>query len=237
MFNKTTSTIVRNLAILWFLSFSLGGCATPAPTLDSGPDAEITFDGLHEVKNSASDIAWAMPGLDLSGFTKMMVQDAGIEFRPGGESGRSSFSRSSAGPFEVTEEQKARFREVVEEVSLEELGKSQKFALVNEPGPDVLLVRVALLDIVSFIPPEPIGRADIYLNNIGEVTLVLELRDSITGAILVRAIDRDAIGDDDMMNRASRASNTADVKRLIRRWMSTLRERLDTFSGFANAAE
>ena len=167
----------------------------------------------------------------------MMVQDAGIEFRPGGESGRPSFSRSSGGPFEVTEEQKARFREIVEEVSLEELGKSQKFALVNEPGPDGLLVRVALLDIVSFVPPEPMGRADIYLDNIGEVTLVLELRDSITGAILVRSIDRDAIGDDDMMNRSSRTSITADVRQLIRRWMSSLRERLDTFSGFANAAE
>ena len=81
MFNKTTSTIIRKLAILWFLSLSLGGCATPAPTIASGPDAEITFDGLHEVKNSASDIAWAMPGLDLSGFTKMMVQVEELEGR------------------------------------------------------------------------------------------------------------------------------------------------------------
>ena len=237
MFKKPCSTRTRNSVVLMFLSLSLGGCATPTPTLSDDPNAEITFDGLHELKNSAADIAWAMPGVDLSGFTKIKVQDAGIEFRPGGESGRSSFSRSSTGPFEVTEKQKARFREIVEEIVQDELGKSVKFALTDEPGPDVLLVRIALLDVASFVPPAELGRADIYLRDIGEVTLVLELRDSITGAILVRAIDRDAIGDSDRMNRSSSAANAADVKRLIRRWMSGLRKRLDTFSGFENAAD
>ncbi len=237
MFKKSCSTLTRNSLVLIFLSLSLGGCATPTPTISDDPNAEITFDGLHEIKNSAADIAWAMPGVDLSGFTKIMVQKTGIEFRPGGEAGRSSFSRSSTEPFEVTEQQKARFQEIVKEVVLDELGKSAKFALVDEPGPDVLLIRVALLDVVSFVPPEQIGRADIYLRDIGEVTLVLELRDSITGAILVRAIDRDAIGASDRMNRSSRAANAAEVKRLIRRWMSTLRDRLDTFSGFENATK
>lgn len=237
MFKKFCSTLTRNSVVLMFLSLSLGGCATPMPTISDDPDAEITFDGLHELKNSAANIAWAMPGVDLSGFTKIMVQKTGIEFRPGGEAGRSSFSRSSTGPFEVSERQKAGFRKIVREVVFEELGKSAKFTLVDEPGPDVLLIRVALLDIVSFVPPEQLGRADIYLRDIGEVTLVLELRDSITGAILVRAIDRDAIGSNDRMNRSSRAANAAEVKRLIRRWMSKLRDRLDTFSGFENATK
>jgi len=237
VFNKFFSTLTQSSVVLLFLALSLGGCATPDPTISDDPNAEITFDGLHELKNSAADIAWAMPGVDLSGFTKIMVQKTGIEFRPGGEAGRSSFSRSSTGPFEVTEQQKAGFQKIVKEVVLDELGKSTKFALVDEPGPDVLLIRIALLDVVSFVPPEPIGRADIYLRDIGEVTLVLELRDSITGAILVRAINRDAIGSSDRMNRSSRTANAAEVKRLIRRWMSTLRERLDTFSGFTNTAE
>lgn len=237
MINKSHGTRISNLVVLLMLSLSIGGCATPAPTLDTSPDAEMTFDGLYEVQNSAADIAWARPGVELSGYTKIMHQDVGVEFRPGGESGRLFMARSSGGPFEVTEEQKARFREVAGEVVLEELGKSEKFALVNEPGPDVLLIRTALLDVVSFVPPDPMGRADIYLNDIGEVTFVLEIRDSITGAIMIRAIDRDAIGDDGMMNRTNRVTNTTDVKRLIRRWMSMLREGLDSFSGYASAPE
>lgn len=34
------------------------------------------------------------------------------------------------------------------------------------PAPDVLLVRIALLDVVSFVPPEELGRVDIYLRDI-----------------------------------------------------------------------
>jgi len=236
MINKTNNTLARNIVALVFLSLSIGGCATKTPTLSTDPNAEITFDGLHEVQHSAADKAWAMPGIDLSGYSKIMVQGAGIEYRPGGESGRMYSARSGSGPFEVTEEQKTRFRQVVGEVVLDELGKSEKFTLVNEPGPDVLLIRGALLDVVSYVPPEPIGRSEIFLSEVGAVTLVLEIRDSITDAILVRAVDRDIIGDDGMMSNSNRVSNTADVKRVIRRWMSALRERLDSFSGYSNAA-
>jgi hypothetical protein len=74
------------------------------------------------------------------------------------------------------------------------------------------------------------------LAEIGAVTLVLEIRDSITDAILVRAIDRDSIGDDFMMKNSNRVTNTSEVKRVIRKWASALRERLDSFSGFKNTA-
>lgn len=236
MINKTYIALTWNTLALAMLSLSLGGCATPTPTLDTGQNAEVTFDGLHVVQHSAADKAWAMPGLDLSGYTKIMIQGAGIEYRPGGESGRMYSARSSSGPFEVTEEQKTRLRQVVGEVILDELGKSEKFTLVNEPGPDVLLIRGALLDVVSYVPPEPIGRSEIYLSDIGAVTLVLEIRDSITDAILVRAVDRDIIGDDGMMRSSNRVTNASEVRRLIRTWMSALRDRLDSFSGYSNAA-
>ena len=233
----THNTASKGLMGLVFLSAALVGCATPTPTLDTGPNAEVTFDGLHRVNNSAADQAWAIPGLDLSGYTKIMFQGAGIEYRPGGESGRSYSARSGSGPFEVTDEQKARFQKVVGETLVDELGKSTRFTLVNESGPDVLLIRGALLDVVSYVPPEPVGRSEIYLAEIGAATLVLEIRDSITEAILVRAIDSDSIGDDFTMKNSNRVSNTADVKRLVRKWTSTLRERLDGFSGYTDAGE
>jgi len=235
--NKSHKKLIQKCIALSFFSLSLAGCATPTPTLDTGPNAEITFDGLHAVQNSAAAKAWAIPSLDLSRYNKIMFEGAGIEFRPGGESGRTSLARSSSGPYEVTDEQKARFRQVVGETLLEELGKSERFTLVNEAGPDVLLIRAALLDVVSYVPPEPIGRTDVYLAEIGAVTLVLELHDSITDAILVRAIDRSSIGDDMMMRNSNRVTNTAEVRRVIRKWASTLRERLDSFSGFENTAE
>jgi len=217
-------------SILSILTFA--GCATSTPTIDTSPEAEVTFDGLHEVKGGRADEAWARPDFDISQYSKIMLQGAGIEYRPGGESGRTWSSRSRGGPYEVTEGQKARFRVLVAEVFLEELSKSEHFTIVSESGPDVLLVRGSILDVVSYVPPEPIGaRTDIYLSEIGEATLVLELRDSITETILARSVDRrvaDTRGPFEL-SLSSRVTNEADVKIAIRFWARKLRESLDTY--------
>jgi hypothetical protein len=107
----------------------------------------------------------------------------------------------------------------------------ERFELVDEPGPDVLAVLGGLLDVVSYVPPEPIGgRSYVYLSSVGDATLVLELRDSETGTILARSIDRRAaepIGA--TLQDSNRVSNAAEVRRLIRHWASRLREGLDGF--------
>ena len=55
------------------------------------------------------------------------------------------------------------------------------------------MIRAGLLDVVSFVPPDPVGgRTEIYLSRVGEATLVLEIRESESGATLIRAVDRRA---------------------------------------------
>ena len=219
------------LSLITVIAIAIAGCATPAPTVDTSAEAEMTFDGLYPVKNSRADEAWARPDVDLTQFSKIMLQGVGVEYRPGGESGRSFSTRSRGGPYEVTEAQKARFEATMREAFLEELRKSKHFTIVTEPGPDVLLIRGALFDVVSYVPPDPVGaRADVYLSKVGEATLVLELRDSITEAILARAIDRRAaenIGG--TLQYSTRVFNATEVRRLARTWGSLLRERLDEY--------
>lgn len=99
-----------------------------------------------------------------------------------------------------------------------------------------MLIRIALLDVVSYIPEDTVGRGETFLSTVGEATLVLEIRDSITEAIMVRAVDRDAAEDGSRMTNSNRVTNKAEVKRLIKRWTSKLRERMDSFSGYANTA-
>ena len=207
------------------------GCAAPTPTIDTSAEAEMTFDGLYPVKDTRADAAWARSDVDLTQYSKIMLQGVGVEYRPGGESGRSFYSRSRGGPYEVTEAQKERFESLMREAFVEELAKSKHFTIVSEPGPDVLLIRGALLDVVSYVPDEPIGaRTDIYLSSIGEATLVLELRDSITEAILARAVDRRAAEDlGGGFQKSNRINNQAEVRRLARTWAGMLRGRLDEF--------
>ena len=223
------------LTALSLAALLIFGCATTTPTIDTSPEAEVTFDGLHEIKASTADKAWARPDIDLSQYSKIRLQGAGIEYRPGGESGRTWSARSRGGPFEVTDKQKERLRKVVAEAFLDELGKSEKYTLVNESGPDVLSIRGALLDVVSYVPPDPVGgRSRVYLSSVGEATLVLEIRDSITDAILVRAVDRRAAEQmgGSLAMQSNRVTNTAEVKRVARRWASLLRTRLDEFHGW-----
>ena len=222
----------RSIAGLTILALGLAGCAASTPTIDTSPEAEVTFDGLHEVKGGSADQTWARPGADISQYSKIMLQGAGIEYRPGGVKGRSWGATSRGGPYEVTAEQKERFRALVGEKFLEELSKSEHFTIVSEPGPDVLLIRGALLDVVSWVPPEPIGRGEIFISEVGEATLVLELRDSITEAVLARAVDRRAIDSGGMGNLSSSnpVTNQADVARVVRSWARKLRERLDEFA-------
>ena len=235
--NTINNKSMHGVVVLCFAALSLGACATPAPTIDMSEDAELTFDGLSPILNSRAAKAWARPDLDLTVYTKIKLQSAGIEYRPGGESGRTMSSRSRGGPYEMSEDQKARFQSIAAEVALEELGKSERFTFVDEVGPDVLIVRVALLDVVSFVPPQTTGRSEVFLNSVGEATLVLELRDSISDAILARVMDRRAAEDrTGSMTRSNSVTNSTEVKRLIRRWMSTLRERLDEL-GAHNSAE
>ena len=117
------------------------------------------------------------------------------------------------------------------DIFAEELQKLERFELVDEPGPDVLIIRGGLLDVTSYVPPDPVGgRSYVYLSAVGEAALVLELRDSETGTILARSVDRRAaetIGDS--FSLANHVTNSAETTRLIRHWATRLREGLDGF--------
>jgi len=95
----------------------------------------------------------------------------------------------------------------------------------------VLIVEGGVLDVVSYVPPEPIGvQSAVFLSSVGEATLVLELRDSESRAILARSIDRRAADNPSTDIRyANNVTRSADVQRLIRRWATRLREGLDGF--------
>jgi hypothetical protein len=208
------------------------GCTTAPPTVQTGPDAELSFDGLHKVDNTRVDAAWAVPDLDLSSYTKIMPVNAGIEYRQVKNRGSTSVARSSGGPYFINDKSRAQFEALVDEIVMEELRKSNRFYIVDEPGPDVLIVGGGLLDVTSYVPPDPVGgRSYIYLSSVGEATLVLEVRDSETNRILARAVDRRAaetIGG--TFQRSNSVTNSAEVKRLIRFWASGLREGLEGFT-------
>jgi hypothetical protein len=206
-------------------------CETAPPTIQEGPDAELSFDGLHRVDNSQADAAWARPDFDISGYNKILMVGAGIEYRQVRQTGNTVQTRSSGGPFFIPEDARTDFEAVVNEIFLEEMSNIQRFETVDEPGPDVLMIRAGLLDVVSYVPPEPIGgRSMLLLASIGEATLVLELRDSQTGTILARSVDRRAAEHfGGRVTQSNSVTNRSEIRRLIQFWAKRLHEGLDGF--------
>ncbi len=98
---KKINSVLRLTTRLIF-AVVLVACTTAPPTIQTGPDAELSFDGLHKVDNSQADVAWARPDFDISGYTKIWLVGAGIEYRQvkdrgrvnnGAKSGRAVFHR------------------------------------------------------------------------------------------------------------------------------------------------
>jgi len=227
---RKVNSVFRLMIALVFAVVSVA-CTTAPPSIQTGPDAELSFDGLHMVDNSRADQAWARPDFDISGYTKIWPVGAGVEYRQVKNKGRTSMERSRSGPYFIDDDARARFEELVGQVFKEELQKSEKFELVGEPGPDVMMIRGGLLDVISHVPPDiTAGRSEVFLSSVGEATLVLELRDSETGTILARSIDRRAAQSmGGQLQRSNRAINASEVRRVIRHWGTRLREGLDGF--------
>jgi len=205
-------------------------CASPKPQLQQGPDAEVTHDGLVRVDHSRMQRAWMKPGADLGHYTKFMVGPPVFRFkavRGGAGSGRVR-ARTGQNEFYISEENRKRLEEEVRAVFRDELSRSQHFQRVDEPGPDVLLIEGAMLDIVSRVPPQITGRGEIFLDSVGEVTIVLQLADSETGEVLARAAERRAAQPaGGIVQPSSPVTTWAELRRLARRWARILRERLD----------
>jgi hypothetical protein len=199
------------------------GCTTQPRDLSLGQ--EESFDGLRQVKNTVAHRVWVREGLDLSGYDALMLQGAGIKYRMVNSAGTVR-ARSSQTEFPITPRAKERLVEIARESFTAELKRSERFRFTDSAGSSTLLVEAALIDVVSFVPPEPSGRGDTFLSRIGEATLVVQISDSQTGAALARIVDRRA-AQPTVAQRSSTPLNQSEVRRLMQRWARQLREGLD----------
>ena len=199
------------------------------PTLQSGPNAEVTFDGLVRVDNTRLDAAWIRPGIDLSSYDSLLLVGAGIDYRSVRDVANLSSAIRNADEFPLDERQRTVIEESVREAFEEQMARVDGFRLVREEGPNTLAITGALTDVVSFVPPEPIGRADYYLTQLGEATLIIELSDSMSGQVLARGVDRRAIEPNTIIE-SNRVTNRAELEIELGRWGIVIRNALESLA-------
>lgn len=206
----------------------LSACAnTGNPRIDTS--GTPSFDGLLPVTGTRMNQVWARKDLNLSEYTKFMPVGAGLQFRP--VSGGGSTTRRTRTQFPLSPQQQERVAAIVSEEFNRALGNVTSMQRVDAPGPDVLLVRGSIIDIVSRVPPERPGRSEVFLDSVGQATFVVELIDSETSTVLVRAADtRAADTPGGASGRSNRVTNTAEVRRLAANWARQLADALNSIT-------
>lgn len=202
----------------------LSGCAATAP------QSKVEWDGLVREPHPRLGAVFVRPGAaeDMGAFRSVLLDPVEVSFASDFESGR----RSGGGARRLNAGDLAAIRRDLADLFLqvfrEELAAGG-YNLVDEPGPETLRVSAAIVDLFITAPDaaQPVGRSRTYAANSGRMTLVLELRDSVTGEILARAIDGQSARRTGMLTLTNRVTNTADARRALRVWAQALREGLD----------
>ena len=153
-----------------------------------------TWDGLVKVKAKRLDIAYLQPGADFRGYTKVMLDPTEVAFAKNWQRDyNSSSSRNLSARISDRDVQEAIVKGVAasNEIFAEAWTKGG-YAVGGEPGPDVLRIKTGIVNITVNAPDMPTaGRSHSFAPEAGQATFFVEARDSVTGALLGRAVTRD----------------------------------------------
>jgi hypothetical protein len=178
-----------------------------------------TWDGLVLVKSKRFELVYLAPGAYFRAYTKVLLDPTEVTFQ---KNWRRDYNNSGIGlSRDVSEKdvQKAIAEGITaaNDLFTDEFTKGG-YPVVAEAAEDVLRVRTGVLDIIVSAPDTfEAGRTYTFANDAGEATYFVEIRDSVTGALLGRAADRRLAGDNTIGQR-NRVTNRSDFRRLVKRW-------------------
>jgi hypothetical protein len=178
------SIIVISLATLMF-----DAAGTAIAEQQELPD--VTEDGLYRIADSKMAVVYIEPDADLARYQRIKLLGAYVAFKKNWE--RDQRSRST-NKLKITSKDVEKIKtdlaqefHAIFKKTLEDGG----YAVVEESAEDVLLIRPAIINLDVNAPDTPHGgRTSAYTASAGEMTLYLEIVDSVTGDLIVKALDR-----------------------------------------------
>lgn len=223
---------IRQLALLACACASLALASTPALAAKD-PPPEVSPDGLHLTKSTKNRIVYVKPDATFSQYGRLAILDPLVEFE---KDWQKDYNRSQIGlEGRVTdadvEKIKERLAAEFKKVFIAELQGEGGYQVVDVAGPDVLVLRPALLNVEVNAPDiMTAGIEHTVVRSAGQMTLYLEFWDSTTNTLLARVMDAQA-DPDTMAQMGGSVTNKAAADRILRKWAKELRERLDDVRG------
>jgi hypothetical protein len=193
---------------------------------DQAPES---WDGLIEVKPKKMDAVFLLPGADFRPYTKVSLDPTEVAFRKDWmkDMNQAGVALSRRVSQEDAAEILAAARSNFQDIFVDAFAKAG-YSVVSAPGPDVLRVETAVINLYLNAPDTmSAGRSRTYTANAGEATLVIEVRDSTTGAVLGRVLDRRETLDAGGLQMTTSVTNLSDFRQLFKQWADTTVKGLD----------
>jgi hypothetical protein len=212
--------------LMTFMMIGVGATVASADT-DGGPGGH-SFDGLVPLEHSKVAKAFIDPNADFSVYKRVKILEPFVSFRKNWQRDQNRQASRKVSSSDM-QRIKTDVAKLFEEVFSEALQANNGFEIVDETGEDVLLLRPAIIDL-DISAPDTLdsSRGRTFTTTAGAATLYIELFDSVSSAIIGRAVDRRTIRSAaGSVAWTNRGTNTADGRRLFRRWADLLRSFLD----------
>jgi hypothetical protein len=218
------------LAALAAALTAASGCATTGSGGDSaaGPtDGQLSADGLRLVDKTRSGEIYADPDIDWTGYDSIILDPATVAFRKNWERDQNRNRGIRIRPEEI-ERIKSGLAGLFDEVFTRELSRNGGYEMTSVAADNALRITPHIVDLDAYAPDVgSVGRTYQYSESAGRMTLKLEIYDSVTGDLIATASDRQEDPRLGWMEWRTRVSNRADAERMLQRWATRLRERLD----------
>jgi hypothetical protein len=220
---------VRFANVALFLA-SMTLSITAHTALAANIDEVMSSDGLQKISVPGLDLAYALPGATLAGYSKVMLDPIDVSFHKDWD------PKVPGSPFKLStkdrENIKTKVKTLVNAAFVKALQADGGYPVVKEAGPDVLRVRVIIVNLYINAPDiKTAGRVRTYAVGGGEMTIIADLSDSETGAVIARVVDRSKARSSGMMTLTNSVTNAADAQDIASKWAGILRDALDKARG------
>jgi hypothetical protein len=165
---------------------------TMASVAAGAAEAATSWDGLVPVKSSRLQSVFLAPGADFRPYRRVIIEPPQVAFHK--DWMRTVNQRGATMTRRVTEEDAAEILAAARsnfDGIFREAFADAGYPTADGPGADTLRVYTGVVNLYVSAPNTPGAstRNRTYTADAGDATLVLELRDSTTGAILARVVD------------------------------------------------
>lgn len=189
----------------------------------------MSQDGLQKITINGIDLAYARPGASLASYDRIQLEPIDVAFRKDWNPTRpGSRIKVSSGEREKIRTGVAK---IVYEEFVKELQGDSIYKLADSPGPDVLRVKVKILNLYATAATATTPMSRNYTVSPAEMTLFAELYDSRTGEVLARVVDRSDVRQTHELAFTNSAMNIDEARTTAAEWARILRNGLDKAHG------